>query len=101
MIFTSALCLVLASLAPAAHSQDLSAAHNVTSLVGTWSSGSRAVQTGAVSVPPLYCDLGELTLVSRASRTQVICLSSIPQQQGYHTLCEFHPHSLRPTTESD
>jgi hypothetical protein len=47
MIFTSALCLVLASLAPAAYSQDLSAAHNLTSLVGTWSSGSRAVQTGA------------------------------------------------------
>ena len=63
MIFTPALCLVLASLAPATYSQDLTADHNLTSLVGTWSSGSKAVQTGSVGALLLYCDLGEFTLL--------------------------------------
>ena len=40
--------LLLASFAPVAFSQDIQydLAHNATSIVGTWSSGSRAVQTG-------------------------------------------------------
>jgi len=49
MIFSSIVCLVLASLAPTAFSQDIvyDSIHNATTLVGTWSSGSRAVVTGA------------------------------------------------------
>ncbi|RDB14919.1 Protein rot1 [Hypsizygus marmoreus] len=49
MIFTPLVCLVLASFTPAVFSQDIryDAEHNATSIVGTWSSGSRAVLTGA------------------------------------------------------
>jgi hypothetical protein len=50
MILTPALFLALASLAPTVYSQQtvvgLDAVHNATALDGTWSSGSRAVQTG-------------------------------------------------------
>lgn len=45
MIFTPA--LMLASLAPVVYSQIVyNAIHNATTIVGTWSSGSKAVQTG-------------------------------------------------------
>jgi hypothetical protein len=49
MILTPLIGLVLASLAPAAYSQDIvyNAEHNATSIVGTWSSGSKNVMTGA------------------------------------------------------
>ncbi|KAG6909279.1 hypothetical protein DXG01_001223 [Tephrocybe rancida] len=49
MIFTPFICLVLASLAPSAYSQDIiyNAEHNATTIVGTWSSGSKNVMTGA------------------------------------------------------
>lgn len=47
--------LVLTALAlgssPLVAAQDFSATHNVTSLTGTWSSGTGAVTTGAVSAP--------------------------------------------------
>lgn len=51
MILTPLLGLVLAVLAPLAYSQDIKydAPHNATSIIGTWSSGSKAVMTGAVS----------------------------------------------------
>jgi len=50
MILTPLICLV-AALAPFAHAQfdepiEYDVEHNATSIVGTWSSGSRAVQTG-------------------------------------------------------
>ncbi|PFH54000.1 hypothetical protein AMATHDRAFT_136377 [Amanita thiersii Skay4041] len=47
MIFTQLFTLVLA-LAPVVYSQDVvyNTAHNATTLVGTWSSGSKAVLTG-------------------------------------------------------
>lgn len=57
--------LAAAVLATAASAQiDLSEANNVTSLQGTWSTGSGAVSTGGVSlfarvcVGPLVCGLG-------------------------------------------
>jgi hypothetical protein len=51
MILTPLIGLVLAALAPFTHAQFdepivYDAEHNATSIVGTWSSGSRAVQTG-------------------------------------------------------
>ncbi|TFK74723.1 hypothetical protein BDN72DRAFT_628457 [Pluteus cervinus] len=48
MILSPLLCLVLAFLAPLINAQAIvyDAIHNATSLVGTWSSGSRAVSTG-------------------------------------------------------
>jgi len=51
MILTPLIGLVLAALAPFTHAQSnepilYDAEHNATSIVGTWSSGSRAVQTG-------------------------------------------------------
>lgn len=51
IFFTPFVALVLASLAPAVIAQDIvyDVAHNATSIVGTWSSGSRAVVTGPVS----------------------------------------------------
>ena len=51
MILTPLIGLVLAFLAPSAFSQDIQfdAQHNATSIIGTWSSGSKAVVTGAVS----------------------------------------------------
>jgi len=49
MILTPILGLVLAILAPSAYSQDIvyNSEHNATSIIGTWSSGSKAVVTGA------------------------------------------------------
>jgi hypothetical protein len=55
MLLTSALTVVLASLARPILAQDenpnivYDAAHNATVIYGTWSSGSKAVLTGAVS----------------------------------------------------
>jgi len=48
MFLTPLIGLLLASLAPSVYSQDIryDAEHNATSIVGTWSSGSKAVQTG-------------------------------------------------------
>jgi len=55
MVFTPLACLVAATLLPAAYAQDigLDAGHNTTSLVGTWSSGSLAVQTGSGFANPV------------------------------------------------
>jgi len=49
MVFTPLVTLVAAALIPAAFSQTvgIDATHNATSLEGTWSSGSKAVQTGS------------------------------------------------------
>lgn len=58
MLLTSALTVVLASLARPILAQDenpnivYDAAHNATTIYGTWSSGSKAVLTGAVSELP-------------------------------------------------
>ncbi|GLB38577.1 putative chaperone for protein-folding within the ER, fungal [Lyophyllum shimeji] len=54
MILNPLLCLVLASFAPAAWSQDIlyDLEHNATSIVGTWSSGSKNVVTGAAFANP-------------------------------------------------
>jgi hypothetical protein len=50
MILTPLIGLVLASLAPSVFSQiQYDSIHNVTPIVGSWSSGSKAVLTGAVS----------------------------------------------------
>lgn len=45
--------------APLASAQEvaLTAGHNVTSLLGTWSSGSRAVRTGVVSDRAVFVDV--------------------------------------------
>jgi hypothetical protein len=58
MLVTSLFTVVLASLASIASAQDengdivYDAAHNATSIVGTWSSGSRGVQTGSQFADP-------------------------------------------------
>jgi len=58
MLFTSLFTVVLASLASIASAQDengdivYDAAHNATTIVGTWSSGSRGVQTGSSFADP-------------------------------------------------
>ena len=61
MIFVSILSLLAAAVVPTALAQgDLTAAHNTTSLEGTWSTGSGAVLTGSVRLA-LYCLLMETT----------------------------------------
>jgi hypothetical protein len=54
MLFLSSLASLLAAaaLAPAAQAQDViqfDQAHNASPIIGTWSTGSRAVLTGPVS----------------------------------------------------
>ncbi|KAF5382620.1 hypothetical protein D9615_002761 [Tricholomella constricta] len=48
MILTPLVCLVIATLAPSVYSQTINydLEHNATSIVGTWSSGSKNVMTG-------------------------------------------------------
>lgn len=52
MHFSSLASLALVAI-PAALAQDIlfDAAHNATPIVGTWSSGSKAVSTGSVRLP--------------------------------------------------
>ena len=50
MFVLSAVAVALAALSPALAQTDFSSAHNVTSIAGTWSSGSKQVVTGSVSV---------------------------------------------------
>jgi len=57
MILTPFICLVLAAMAPFTHAQidepiEYDVEHNATSIVGTWSSGSQAVQTGPAFANP-------------------------------------------------
>ncbi|KAK7689965.1 hypothetical protein QCA50_006605 [Cerrena zonata] len=53
MIFVPLLSLLAAAIVPAAFAQgDITAAHNTTSLEGTWSTGSGAVQTGSGFAQP-------------------------------------------------
>ena len=49
MFVLSAVAVALAALSPALAQTDFSSAHNVTSIAGTWSSGSKQVVTGSVS----------------------------------------------------
>ena len=49
MMFISSVLAVALAAVPAVFAQDYSAAHNVTPISGTWSSGSKKVITGAVS----------------------------------------------------
>ena len=54
MFVLSAVAVALAALSPALAQTDFSSAHNVTSIAGTWSSGSKQVVTGSVSVLVVY-----------------------------------------------
>jgi hypothetical protein len=89
MIFTSLLLL----LATSAHGQTVyDAAHNVTVITGTWSSGSQNVVTGPVSRLFHSITVYFLTQVAAVSRTLLRPLkrrSHTQRQQECHILCEY------------
>lgn len=69
MFFTPIIAVALAALPSALAQADYSAAHNVTPISGTWSSGSKKVVTGPVSRVEIFVvDVGRLML-SRVSPT--------------------------------
>ena len=67
MFIPTVLALAFAAI-PSALAQDFSAAHNVTPISGTWSSGSKKVVTGSVSA--FWCAYSPLLTVFRASPTR-------------------------------
>ncbi len=67
MFIPTVLAVALAAI-PAVLAQDYSAAHNVTPISGTWSSGSKKVITGSVS--NLQSAYSPLLTLCRASPTR-------------------------------
>ena len=67
MFIPTILAVALAAI-PSALAQDYSAAHNVTPISGTWSSGSKKVVTGSVSL--ILCAHSPPLTASRALPTR-------------------------------
>lgn len=91
MLLSSLVASLLLAAVPAL-AQDIvyNAEHNVTSIAGTWTTGSRAVSTGSVRAIQ-YCALGPTDSVCeyRASQTLLTSPSRTPRTLVFRTLCEY------------